>query len=259
MAQRKTPLSDLELQIGLHVGLIRRLNKITQDDLAKKIGITRSQLANIESGRVAMRLGTGWKLSEVMDINPMWFVNPNSGGPFPDLSNNNLRLATEKYIEAHKNEEFGTAWVSIDYAFHPDSTGNIGLIRRKIMHSSGAAKGKTPDVKLESDLTTYANNGNNLPMQPIMPKLIERLKKATAERGSKSKLATWLGVPPQSVTDWMAGRKEPSGETTLRLLAWVTAEEGKPKSPTGEETPAEQKTRSRKSTHEKPESGPPEQ
>jgi DNA-binding transcriptional regulator YiaG len=62
-------------------------------------------------------------------------------------------------------------------------------------------------------------------VQPVLPKLIERLKRATEARGSKAELAAWLGVHRQSVTDWLSGKQEPGGEITLRLLTWVEQQE----------------------------------
>jgi hypothetical protein len=41
----------------------------------------------------------------------------------------------------------------------------------------------------------------------------------------KLELAKWMKVHPQCITDWLTERKEPSGETTLRLLRWVTQRE----------------------------------
>lgn len=77
----------------------------------------------------------------------------------------------------------------------------------------------------KTDLTKYPQEGTTEAVTPILPKLIERLRKATSERGQKSKLASWLGVSPQKVTDWLSERIEPSGENTLRLLKWVEQQE----------------------------------
>jgi DNA-binding transcriptional regulator YiaG len=62
-------------------------------------------------------------------------------------------------------------------------------------------------------------------MQPALPKLIQRLNRATEERGRKSKLAAWLGVHRQCVPDWLSGKQEPGGEITLKLLQWVESQE----------------------------------
>lgn len=72
-------------------------------------------------------------------------------------------------------------------------------------------------------------------MQPQLPKLIERLRKATKAHGRKAALAKALGVSPQKVTDWLSDREDhpaPSGEYALQLLNWVEHQEhDKTKSP----------------------------
>jgi DNA-binding transcriptional regulator YiaG len=60
-----------------------------------------------------------------------------------------------------------------------------------------------------------------------LPNLLERLRKATAERGKKSTLAKFLGVPLANVSQWLSGVREPGGETTLRMLHWVEQQERK--------------------------------
>ena len=70
-------------------------------------------------------------------------------------------------------------------------------------------------------LTDIVCQDNINPMQDQMQKLRDRLTMATAIRGQKAALSKWLGVSMSSVSTWLAGTKEPSGETTLRLLQWV--------------------------------------
>jgi DNA-binding transcriptional regulator YiaG len=97
----------------------------------------------------------------------------------------------------------------------PDAT--IGFLEDQIATPSETSK--------ENVLTNYPKTGKNEAVKPILPMLIERLKKATSQHGQKTELASWLGVTPQKVTDWISGRVEPSGETTLRLLHWVEQQE----------------------------------
>jgi DNA-binding transcriptional regulator YiaG len=84
---------------------------------------------------------------------------------------------------------------------------------------------KTRSQIAKSELTIKADSLTNDLVKPVLPKLIERLKRATEARGSKSELAAWLGVHRQSVTDWLSGKQEPGGETTLRMLQWVEQRE----------------------------------
>ncbi|MBL9172844.1 MAG: helix-turn-helix transcriptional regulator [Verrucomicrobiales bacterium] len=94
---------------------------------------------------------------------------------------------------------------------------------------------------------------NYEPLSPLA-QLLHRLKRAAASRGKKTELAEFLGVPLARVSQWLSGDREPGGATTLRLLEWVQAEEAK--TPSGAGTPPGEKTRSRKSSNEKPKSNP---
>ncbi len=77
----------------------------------------------------------------------------------------------------------------------------------------------------ETGLTIEVNSLTKENVQPVLPKLIQRLNRATETRGSKSELAKWLGVHRQSVTDWLSGKQEPGGEITLKMLHWVEQRE----------------------------------
>ena len=103
-----------------------------------------------------------------------------------------------------------------------------------------------PNNNLNEALTGYREGGSSVPVQPILPVLIERLRRATAARGRKTELAAWLGVSIQRVTDWLSARVEPSGETTLRLLLWVWQAEHPQKQdgPGGAQTPPEPRPKS---------------
>jgi transcriptional regulator with XRE-family HTH domain len=47
------------------------------------------------------------------------------------------------------------------------------------------------------------------------------LRANTSKKGEKAALANLLQVPQARVSEWLSGKKEPGGETTLRLLHWV--------------------------------------
>jgi hypothetical protein len=84
------------------------------------------------------------------------------------------------------------------------------------------------DVRPEKkDLLNVSESVNLLSMDQQMPQLLIRLKAVTEDRGAKSELAKWLGVPLASLSQWLAGTREPGGENTLKLLQWVEQHEGK--------------------------------
>ncbi len=91
-------------------------------------------------------------------------------------------------------------------------------------------------------LTHVAASGKLTPVKSQLSNLLADLSRLTQEPGMKSKLARFLGAPLTSVSRWLSGEREPGGETTLRLLEWVRAEEAEQKSPDSATTPAGQKT-----------------
>jgi transcriptional regulator with XRE-family HTH domain len=112
---------------------------------------------------------------------------------------------------------------------------------RKILMASQAKKRVLTDVTVTDNVS---------PVKSTMLNLLERLNKATSQRGMKSKLAKLMGVPLSNVSQWLSGAREPGGETTLRLLNWVRVAEGKQESPGGVEAPPEPKTQLQRSKHE---------
>jgi transcriptional regulator with XRE-family HTH domain len=115
----------------------------------------------------------------------------------------------------------------------------------------GMATFAKKDLQYVSDLVKYKG------VNSLLADLLVRLKRATAERGMKTELAHFLKVPLVSVSRWLSGEREPGGETTLRMLAWVAAFEGQRKQGPGlAAARPEPKTQSGKSTHEKPKPGP---
>jgi transcriptional regulator with XRE-family HTH domain len=85
--------------------------------------------------------------------------------------------------------------------------------------------------------------------------LVRRVQGATTAPGKRSELARFLKVPLSRVSEWLSGVRNPSGETTLQLLEWVTAEEAqKHKSPGSATNTARAATRRKQSCYEKPKS-----
>jgi len=81
------------------------------------------------------------------------------------------------------------------------------------------------DNQAENNLTNVSESVNELGVKPKLPTLLDRLKKATSQRGKKSELAKFLDVSLVQVSQWLSGDREPGGETTLRMLHWVGQQE----------------------------------
>ena len=56
-------------------------------------------------------------------------------------------------------------------------------------------------------------------------RLLARVSRLVAAKGTKAKLAETLEVPQSRLSEWLGGKCDPSGETTLRLLRWVEQQE----------------------------------
>ena len=57
---------------------------------------------------------------------------------------------------------------------------------------------------------------------PLWNLVATALEEELRQHGAKSRLARFLEVPPQRVTDWVRGkRRVPDAETLLRILFWL--------------------------------------
>jgi transcriptional regulator with XRE-family HTH domain len=89
----------------------------------------------------------------------------------------------------------------------------------------------TESVPKTLSLTIRNVSVTNTDVKAQWPILKKRLQAATANRGGKSKLAKFLGVQVQAVSQWLTDHKEserePGAETALRMLNWVEQQERK--------------------------------
>ena len=105
-------------------------------------------------------------------------------------------------------------------------------------------------------LTEVSENANLAGVKSPLAQLLDRLNQATAAKGRKAELAEYLKAPRPCVSDWLSGKREPSGETTLRLLQWVEQQERQQNKGTGRDTPPPApKTQSKASNEKTPQSG----
>jgi transcriptional regulator with XRE-family HTH domain len=99
-------------------------------------------------------------------------------------------------------------------------------------------------------LTESALRGTVSDMVTLL-KLRAELKALTVGYGKKTELAKLLRVPRTSVSQWIAGAKEPGGETTLKLFNWVEQQKAKEKNRGKAPTPPRHKALQTKVTYEK--------
>jgi DNA-binding transcriptional regulator YiaG len=114
--------------------------------------------------------------------------------------------------------------------FHDDSDLKaVGEMQREMKqieykHRLVFLGNRNADVS-KNDLTETESSGSINDVKALLPKLLERLNKASAAPGKKSELAKFLGVPLASVSRWLSGDREPGGEITLKLFHWVEQQE----------------------------------
>lgn len=77
----------------------------------------------------------------------------------------------------------------------------------------------------ENSLTDDSVNRNSGGVKPEIKRLIARVNAKASQPGSKAELARMLDVAPARISEWLSGKNEPGGETTLRLLQWVEQQE----------------------------------
>jgi transcriptional regulator with XRE-family HTH domain len=64
---------------GKYLQEIRKTLKISQEDLADKIGLTRTSIVNIEKGRQSLTVENLYKISEVFGISPVNLIIKGEG------------------------------------------------------------------------------------------------------------------------------------------------------------------------------------
>ncbi|HEX3627263.1 MAG TPA: helix-turn-helix transcriptional regulator [Verrucomicrobiae bacterium] len=233
------PLPDIEKKICWRMTAIRRLNNLSQGELAKRAGITRNQLANVEAMRVPLKFGVAMEVCRLLRLNPQWLYSGEGKETlFLDFKDWIFsRLLTHRQA----SESFSAAWKAIgeDLLYFGntidrklENQGREGQSVKDLLEShSGplvvemenrreekASKGKTP-------IDDIPKRGNNEVVKARLPELLKRLNAATQERGKKAALARFLKVPLPKVSQWLSGTHSPGGETTLQLLQWVEQEE----------------------------------
>ena len=201
-------------RIGRFLAYLRKDFGIqSQSEFAEKLKISRFYLSNIEAGRTMLKLKTAWDACLLLAVHPDFLIScgKNNRAPFPALEREAMARA-DALITANRMSNFVDAWAAV---------------RDVLLHNSDAGAESEENEELTNKAYSLTTDG----VQPVLPKLIQRQKRATKTRGSKSELATWLGVHRQCVTDWLSGKQEPGGEITLKLLHWVKQRERQTKKP----------------------------
>ena len=248
-------VNEREKLIGARLRAFRETLQIPRSRFAVTIRFGSDRLASYEAGRAPLLYEVAKSVMTHYHISPLWLATGEGAPRLPIAFDDNHIMAFVKpralfseIYDAHlaadlENKKAGVGkvlnqyehWLNECLAILDDES--IPASVRKplaarmepiLLKVGQKLKWDFPFVialEEKKHLTKYPLTGKYDDVKPILPKLIERLRKATKERGRKTELASWLGVAPQKVTDWLSERVEPSGEITLRLLHWVEQQE----------------------------------
>ena len=121
----------------------------------------------------------------------------------------------------------------------------------------GTAEAQTVSKETLNQVLTAESEKRNVTAMK-MQELLRKVRAMTSSKGDKAKLADALSVPLSRVSEWLSGKYEPNGETTLRLLQWVEQHEAQQKQSAGSvSAPPAPKTQSQRSNEKHSKSGPP--
>jgi transcriptional regulator with XRE-family HTH domain len=234
------PIPEEDRQIGIRMMYLRKMKNRSQAQLADLLQSTRDAIANIEIGRVPLRLNMGWQVCRLFDVHPSWLCVGHwpLGGeqPFPPSDHPNLPRI-EQLVTAFGDKPFFEGFAAIGWLLTADGLALAEREKKKV-------------------LTTSSELRNIDAMK--MRELLEKVRRLTAPRGMKAALARALPEPLPRISEWLAGKYEPSGETTLRLLNWVEQQEShQQQSPGSVPPPSGPKAQSQESNEKKkPRSNP---
>lgn len=184
---------------------------LNQSGFAARLGVTRFYLSNIEGGRSPLKLKTAWDSCFLFDVHPDFLIScgKHNRAPFPVMTAE-AKARADALINANRLTNFVDAWAAVrDVLF--------------TLPAPPATASSQNDEK--KDLTNVVLSATRGDVQTQMQKFLERLKKATSQRGQQTALADFLGVHRVSVSKWLSGKKEPGGEITLKMLQWVEQQE----------------------------------
>ncbi len=273
---RTVPLPPEEVAICERMMLLREVRNLTRDELCKESKVTPSELTRIELARTPLRYDAAREILAVLQRASIVFLATGEQEmwleahiplPRPEALNVSPKAlfseAVKPYLPALR-----TLWGPEASAWLPE----VWVVSTLEWISWEEKKAQTWLELLEDQhdymmelrentkklgLTNVSVNENTPTVQLTLPKLLQRLRAATEHFGARAELARFLDAKPAQVTTWLSGKREPGGSYTLAMLQWVEAMEAKQKSPGSVDTAARAKTQLRKSSYEKPKSGPP--
>jgi len=246
-------LEDREFTADMRRRLIaaRQLAGLSLAEMAKRLGCEAPIYEGFEDGKATPRSVTLDLILDALNVNRQWLVE-GAGAVFREASmyaQVSPREAGERRRRAAVMREDAASLLHEAERLEKSIfvPGEI-LDPPPMKYVPLSCVAQAPDDGEKKNLTQSYASRINAVMQSPKSALLRRLGRATRLRGKQSELAKALKVPQSRVSEWLHGMGFPTGESVLRLLEWVTAEEAKQKSLDDAEHTAKGKARIRKST-----------
>jgi transcriptional regulator with XRE-family HTH domain len=211
-------------RIGYRLAFVRKCNDVTQKRCALLLGLTVSQIANIEAGRVSLKTHAAWRICDVLWIHPTWLAVGNEPMGRADLDEEEWE-SFERDSRASKQIPYSNFWLKIVAS---------GRYPQMVGHREPAPVRPLTNQKMEICKVLLDNNPD-LPdaggVKEIrsQSELLDRIRRQTKQRGQKVDLARFVGVSRQAVNQWLRGTTKPSAEATFKVMEWLHGPEGKNK------------------------------
>jgi transcriptional regulator with XRE-family HTH domain len=241
------PLPTEEGQICRRLKEARQVYEFSRGELARRVRLDLGALARVEQGRVPLRYEVARALWLAMPhLSPLFLCNGTEpiglGFEFQlpvarDLGFGKEALFSE--VIARFAEDLATltgppnlqrlppAWVLAQKSLLAIRQGNIEQEAQNLKNAETRIRRweQSAEQWQKKMLTATSLKGKTTAMHSELSQLLARIKRLSQAKGSKARLAEALGVPQARVSEWLSGKKEPGGETTLRLLKWVEERE----------------------------------
>jgi len=266
-------ISEREKLVCSRLRTFRELLEIPRSRFSISIGYATERIASYESGRAPVRYEVFKAVTSRYELSPQWLAtgigSPKLPGPFDDAPFAKSVSPRALFTGVYDSFIAGQLVKQQDKLARLESlrTDPPARLRSEMLEYLGKLESlaksirtslRLSDPEQNTSLTGVDVSVNIASVNSQLANLLHRLHIVTKEPGKKSELADFLSAPLASVSRWLSGEREPGGETTLRMLEWVRAQEAnQTKSPGRALTQPEPKTQLRKMSHEKqkPKSG----
>ena len=239
------------------LNVLIRERHLTHREIAEVAGVSKAAVGQWLSGTVP-NAGAVFRIARAFDKPMEWFFEAIPDEPASEAEKAAL-LHTPERIPADKFRSAAQV-VGLSSPQDMDRLIDLHLNYRQVwtptakgieMHYEPIQPGAPGKESSNQVLTEISSTANLAGVKSPLAHLLERLNQATAARGRKAELAKYLKVPRPCVSDWLSGKREPSGGTALRLAQWVEKQERQQETLGSAGTTTKGKAQVHKSSYEK--------